>query len=1407
MSSGVKMKKSIIFFITFLNILFSYAYANSKEAYKECLYLRSVDMQDRLDYLSTVSPGTYSGFAFVTITTTDTLYKLITRAAYPVFTRSDGRVESGYSSLCYYRHSYAIDVITSLNTSEQIIEPVCKAQIAKGSEIDFDKKTVTESVPISGTDLIMSYSSEFNPYSNYNKKISLSYNLGNILDTENLDSIYHLESKNLNTGNSHLSIVAAATDPFNFLAEGIIDWNNTGEALITQEVEFSLRTNPFAPPLEIGALGCSNLHPLDRVYTGCNANTEIPSTTSYTLYENTNLLSVDKKTITFFNPHVLGLKGWTISPLHYFSKESKVLFHGQGRKFNYKSFSTVTLSEYVEPVILVIDQENQEEIHMFDQNGRHLETRHALLNYSIYKFSYTQEGKISIITDRFGKQIQFMYNSSGNIEGIIAQYGQHTQITSNNDSIIEIKNPLNQSYLMTYDSNRQLIKFSSVNGVETTFSYKANGDFLSESKNTGIVQTFFEQITLGFKQQIHALNFGQYKKILYKKFNDYSELQVHDSENRLRYKNKHFFDTNAQHFETQNSLVTQYFSPHPIFSDYIYTSDQLLTINESNQQISESSSQLKSFNYLQSNNPLSLSSYQQQIYTNGTRRGLINYDNATKTITYNNNYTISSTYLNNIGQITRIESNLSHPVDFNYNVNGQLTRIQKGNQYEDYTYDNAGNLTSISNSNSQIVSLLYDANSRLIEKTLPNAEKIKFEYTAGGEIKKITAPNNQEHLFQMSVGDYLEKYFSPNNDKTQYTYDSDKRLTKIKKPSNRQIQYHYTPNSEYISHITTDRGQITLHEIDALSRLKSITSDDGIKTNVNWAASAVQEQIWYDTDNSLLGKISFDFKSNELVIQNISLNDQTVATYNYNNYGRVSSINGASYSYQIQNFTDYIDIYNSGLNISYQYQDNLNETMPTIKVEASANEEDDIPVSIQMTRSFDTFGKAKQISNLVIDNNFNRLHSYFELKPEYDVNNRLIQSQKIRRQLVDDQEVSSTDHYNQYDFPAGSNNNLKEFRQQVDLNSTPQKRTIATHSSDDRLLTLRGAVNRDYTYNDDGDLTTMTNCYGTTQYEYDVFSNLKKVTFPSGKIIEYKVDGLNRRVKKLENGVVKEYYLWYDQTRIAAILDGNKNPKLVYIYGPESAHSPSYIIKNNVSYRILHDPGLGSIRYVINPSTREIVQQIEYDEYGNMTKNTDPTFQPLTFAGGLWDSDTKFIRFGARDYDPTIGRWTTKDPIGFAGGDTNLYAYVGGNPMSYIDPTGLFGLFGGLSGQGSTFGGTATGSLIGYLGEDKKGAGIGVAAIGSTSNISTGASLGKGFLGGFYANTMESFLNSNSLDLNSPWGSISLFLNTSGGFEGIAIGGPSLGISFSFTPSRNSKSTHNSLSIIPNEKRGPACSK
>lgn len=73
-----------------------------------------------------------------------------------------------------------------------------------------------------------------------------------------------------------------------------------------------------------------------------------------------------------------------------------------------------------------------------------------------------------------------------------------------------------------------------------------------------------------------------------------------------------------------------------------------------------------------------------------------------------------------------------------------------------------------------------------------------------------------------------------------------------------------------------------------------------------------------------------------------------------------------------------------------------------------------------------------------------------------------------------------------------------------------------------------------------------------------------------------------------------------------------------------------------------------------------------------MQSDTNPGFQPFGFAGGRYDPDTSLVRFGARDYDAEMGRWLERDPIGFKGGDTNLYAYAGSDPVNRIDPSGTF---------------------------------------------------------------------------------------------------------------------------------------
>lgn len=47
------------------------------------------------------------------------------------------------------------------------------------------------------------------------------------------------------------------------------------------------------------------------------------------------------------------------------------------------------------------------------------------------------------------------------------------------------------------------------------------------------------------------------------------------------------------------------------------------------------------------------------------------------------------------------------------------------------------------------------------------------------------------------------------------------------------------------------------------------------------------------------------------------------------------------------------------------------------------------------------------------------------------------------------------------------------------------------------------------------------------------------------------------------------------------------------------------------------------------------------------------------------------MRFGARDYDPSLGRWTSKDPLHFGGGDSDLYAYAASDAANRVDSNGL----------------------------------------------------------------------------------------------------------------------------------------
>ena len=175
-----------------------------------------------------------------------------------------------------------------------------------------------------------------------------------------------------------------------------------------------------------------------------------------------------------------------------------------------------------------------------------------------------------------------------------------------------------------------------------------------------------------------------------------------------------------------------------------------------------------------------------------------------------------------------------------------------------------------------------------------------------------------------------------------------------------------------------------------------------------------------------------------------------------------------------------------------------------------------------------------------------------------------------------------------------------------------------------------------------------------------------------GTKLTYLIDGKDRRVGKFVNGALTQGFIYLDDGKPLVELDGGNNIVSRFIYATRD-NVPDYMVRGGITYRLFLDH-LGSPRLVVNVATGEIVQRMDFDDFGKVLNDTNPGFQPFGFAGGLLDRDTQLVRFGVRDYDADTGRWTSKDPVLFAGDDTNLYGYVRGDPINQIDPSGRWGL-------------------------------------------------------------------------------------------------------------------------------------
>ncbi len=590
------------------------------------------------------------------------------------------------------------------------------------------------------------------------------------------------------------------------------------------------------------------------------------------------------------------------------------------------------------------------------------------------------------------------------------------------------------------------------------------------------------------------------------------------------------------------------------------------------------------------------------------------------------NRTVTFGY-NSQGLVTSLTDPLGTLTAYTYNAQGNLTALTQGispdQRTASLTYTPAGYVQALTDPLSRLFTFVYDEVGRLLSETLPGDRTITYTYDDAGNLLTLTPPGRPAHTFTYTGLDLLETYTAPSvpnggTNQTTYAYNSAQQLTLVTRPDNLTLAYAYDEFGR-LAGLTIPRGTLSYTYSPTTGHLTGITDPGGVGLTYTYNGENLTNVAWNGPFNGFVG-------------------------YTYDEGARLEQLNVNGTPYAFTYDADDALTHAGALTLAYHPTTGL-LTGTTLS-------------GVTDSWTFNAFAELSEYSAA-----FNAAN-VFAATYTRDVLGRI--TQKV--ETVDG--ITETWDYT-YDaagrLATVTLNGGQVAAYSYDLNGNRQSdgTNAATYDAQDRLLTYGSNT---YTYTPNGELLTKTNA-GQTTYTYDALGNLLAVTLPDATALTYLVDGEGRRVGKQVNGTLVQGWLYGDALNPVAELDGAGNVVSTFIYASQS-NVPDYMVKGGITYRILSDH-LGSVRLVINAQTGAIVQQMNYDAFGRVTQDTNPGFQPFGFAGGLYDPDTGLVRFGARDYDAEVGRWTVKDPIGFAGGDTNLYGYVKSDPINWLDYRGL----------------------------------------------------------------------------------------------------------------------------------------
>ncbi len=940
---------------------------------------------------------------------------------------------------------------------------------------------------------------------------------------------------------------------------------------------------------------------------------------------------------------------------------------------------------------------SQNTFYEYDDSGKLVKVKDHKNNET--SLTYDNCGRLLKITDQNGKYTQAIYNNLGLVSGYLDENGKETHITY--DELYrptEVETPGGATTTYTYDKEGHVKTVTDPMGLVTTYDYNDIYQVTKVTDNNNNYSTI-EYWPSGLVKKTtdplnHIAQFDYNKLGLPTSVKDHENHETTTTYNDMGWptrvtnplSNYVEFEYNMYGLVTKakNELAketTFYYDANgnctkrktPLAREYTWTYDALDRVKKSITPLGYEYENTYDDvgNLIEMKDPLAhLEKYE-----------------------YNNNYTLKK-YVDQINNET----------GYNYDDKARLTKttLPKGT-YQEYTYDDDSNLKTVVDPLGNTATYMYNLAGALTERKLPNPSggttSFTYSYDTLGRRSGFTDEAGKTTGCTYNVIGLVTALSHPNGKSISSTYDTLNRLTGVSFGGGESFSFGY----------------------DALSRPTTSTDAHGTKTITYDAASRITnvEDAWgddtsmaYDDDDRLTsattprGTTSFSY-DNDSRPTTITLpgNDQLSNTfdnaarlthtdlpntvdvdYTYSNSNRLTQktysvpspilIQKPMLAQKPMSLFEQIGLMASNLKIvpsngKYPtledlYKAVIAQTMIISKTPTSP-QSPLIPLT-PLTPLSTTIASF----SYTYDANYNitgRTYPSGSSTYTYDNYDRLT-------------EASTPQGTYTYTYNSRSNRTSLHF---VNTGSTVDETTTYSYTIDDRLssYTVVNNLNQQtirtasFTYDDAGNLTQKQIIENgqtyTTTYTYFDDNRIKTVTLPDTTVISFTYFADGTRATKT---TATEWITYHYAGGLVKEVHHNKNDHQIINftlhYQPgRIIHQPSQ--GTETTYYTITDSS-GTI-YKLLDTQGSVVASYDYDPYGLMTSNSAPTiYMPIGYAGTYNDSETGLLYASSRYYDPTTGRFTTKDtyrgeltsPI-----SQNRYIYCHNNPITFADPSGF----------------------------------------------------------------------------------------------------------------------------------------